>query len=176
MRFTRALSARAPAVVKPKPIRTLVCSTAQMAHQETKIVRSLPEEKGDFAILQQLQHFVGAELADMAGAPVCQLDVSFGIVRLLDAGIHLRAIEHIVETIQLADIDEFPLDQLSVMVVEPVLFLFPKLNGFRKRLLFVVCCDQAELFVKLRRVPAFTADDLKDDLGKIPVHTEKVRW
>ena len=86
----------------------------------------------------------------MVGAAVGQIDIAFGIVGLLDAGVHFRAVEQAAEAVELRDIDEFPLYELLVLVVEPVLLLLPESPGFSKGLFFVVGGDQAELFVKLR--------------------------
>ena len=63
-RIGKGASERAVAVLRPKLISNEVCRRAQIAHQETKIRRNLPEESGDLAMCsEQLQHFMGAARA-----------------------------------------------------------------------------------------------------------------
>jgi hypothetical protein len=113
---------------------------------------------------------VGAAEPDMVGPAVDELDIGIGVIRLLDAGIHFRAVEEPTQLIHLGDIDKFPLDKLFVIVIEPVLFSFPDIPGLFEGFEFVVCGDETELFVKLGSMTAVPADDPENDLTKIPVH------
>ena len=63
-----------------------------------KMRRNFPIDSGalakvTFFMLEETQHFVGAGGPDMGGASVGQFDIVFGVVRLLDPGIHFRSVE-----------------------------------------------------------------------------------
>ena len=69
---------------------------------------------------------MGPRNADMVGAAVGQIDIAFGVVGLLDTGVHFGAVEEAAEAVEFRDVDELPLHELLVLVVEPVLLLFPE--------------------------------------------------
>jgi hypothetical protein len=114
--------------------------------------------------LEQSQHFVGAAAADVFRPAMDKVDVRFGVVGLLDTGVHLGAVEQAAELVELGHVDELPLYELLFVVVEVVLFAQADGRGLFKSLTFVGCRDEAELFVKLRGVVAFAANDPENDL------------
>src|SRR5882757_9494967 len=107
----------------------------------------------------------------MVGFFVGELDVPVGIVRLLDPRVYFGAIQQPAQLVELCYIDEFPLNEFLVLVVETVLFLLADDHGFVECLLFVVGYDETELFVKLRCMLPFSADDPENDFAEIPVHS-----
>lgn len=73
----------------------------------------------------------------MIGPAVGEVDICFGVVGLLDAAIHLRAVEEAAQAIQFRYIDELPLDELLVVVVEVVLLLTADRQRFFESFVFV---------------------------------------
>src|ERR1700744_3537247 len=108
--------------------------------------------------------------ADVVSAAGGEVDVSFGVVGLLDAGVHFRAVEQAAAAIELRDVYEFPRDELALLGVESVLLFFAEGKGFAEGFVFIRRRDEAELFIELRGMVAVAADDPENELGEIPVH------
>jgi hypothetical protein len=132
-------------------------------------------ESGDLAklcrfFLKQLQEFMGRVQTDMGRLFVGELDKELGVVGLLYPGVEFRAIQQSAQFVQFGNVDELPSDELLFLVVEPFLFFFPEVDGLGEGDLFVGGADQAQLFVELRGVLSFTADDPEYQFAEIPVH------
>ena len=120
--------------------------------------------------LQQFQQLVGAIAPDMGRLSIGKFYVALGIIRLLDPGIHFGAVQEAAELVQLGHIDELPLHELLLLVIESVLLPFTDDHGLPECFFFISGVDQAKLFVELWGMVAIPADDPENDLGKIPVH------
>lgn len=113
---------------------------------------------------------MGTAGADMFRQVIGMIDIRLGVIGLLDPRIHLRTVEQSAEKIEFRDIDEFPLDQLLFVVVEPILFTMADGHGFFEGLFGIMRGDETQLFIELRSVVSFAADDPENDLAEIPVH------
>lgn len=97
-------------------------------------------------------------------------DIMISIFGFINAGVKFCAINQAVQLVQLRYIDKLPLNNLLLHILKCIFFGLADLLCFLECFCLISGVDQPELFIKLRGVRAFAANDLKYDFSQIPVH------